>query len=181
VGVDPFGEPIHQPVQWAAGLEKTGILGLLDLPHFGRGQYANSCVKQLMVVTHGGDLWLDKLVSIDVELIVHITGLPSRGMDPAQFLEDKTKEKALAEEMKNKYDTERGTCRIIIKWISDIATRMATKIMACKLLRKCLQGGSLGRGCRSCSTVCRGHHNQLGPLFLNLFLDDCKDAQDLGT
>jgi hypothetical protein len=48
-------------------------------------------------------------VSIDVELIVHITGLPSRGMDPAQFLDDKTKEKALAEEMKNKYDTERGT------------------------------------------------------------------------
>jgi hypothetical protein len=36
-------------------------------------------------------------------------------MDPAQFLEDKTKEKALAEEMKKKYDTERGSRRIIIK------------------------------------------------------------------
>jgi hypothetical protein len=36
-GVDQFGEPIHQPVQWAAGLEKTGILGMLDLTHFGRG------------------------------------------------------------------------------------------------------------------------------------------------
>jgi hypothetical protein len=82
VGVNAVGEPIDQPLQWATGLEKTGILGLLDLPHFGRGQYANSCVKQLMAVTHGGDIWLDKLVSIDVELIAHITGFPSRGMDP---------------------------------------------------------------------------------------------------
>jgi hypothetical protein len=44
VGVDPFGEPIHQPVQWAAGMAKMGILGLLDLPHFGRGKYANIVV-----------------------------------------------------------------------------------------------------------------------------------------
>jgi hypothetical protein len=109
VGLDPFGAPVHQPHQWAVGLEKTGILELLELPHFGIGQFASSCVKKLMVVTHGGDLWLDKLISIDIELIAHIIGLSSRVMDPAQFLEDKTKEKALAEEMKKKYNTKRGT------------------------------------------------------------------------
>jgi hypothetical protein len=58
-------------------------------------------------------------------------------MDPAQFLNAKTKEKSLAEEMKKKYGTERGTCEIIIKRISHSATRMAMKIMAHKLLRKC--------------------------------------------
>jgi hypothetical protein len=79
VGMNAVGEPIDQPLQWATGLEKTGILGLLELPHFGRGQYTNSCIKQLMAVTHGGDIWLDKLISIDVELIAHITGLPSQG------------------------------------------------------------------------------------------------------
>jgi hypothetical protein len=139
VGIGPFGEPIHQPLQWAAGLAKTRILGLLDLPNFGRGEYANSCVKQLMAVTHGGYLWLEQLVSIDVDLIAHITGLSSCSIDLTQFLEDKKKEKALAKEMKNKYDIERESHRIIIKHISDIATRMATKIMACKLLRKCLK------------------------------------------
>jgi hypothetical protein len=36
-------------------------------------------------------------------------------MDPALFLDDKTKEKALAEEMKKKYGTDRGTRGIIIK------------------------------------------------------------------
>jgi hypothetical protein len=77
MGMGPFGEPINQPVQWVVGLAKNGILGLLDIPHFGRGQYANNCVKQLMEVTHGGYLWLEQLVSIDVELIAYITGLPS--------------------------------------------------------------------------------------------------------
>jgi hypothetical protein len=58
-------------------------------------------------------------------------------MDPMQFLDDKTKEKALTEEMKNKFGTERGTRGIIIKWISDAMTKMGAKIMAWKLLRKC--------------------------------------------
>jgi hypothetical protein len=107
-----------------------GILGLLDIPHFGRGQYANICVKQLMVVTQGGDIWLDKLILIDVEIIVHITGFPSRGMDPTQFIDDKTKEKALMEEMKNKSGTDRGTRGIIIKMFNDAATQMGPKIMA---------------------------------------------------
>jgi hypothetical protein len=133
MGINLIGEPIDQPLQWATGLEKTGILGLLDLPHFGRGQYTSSCVKQLLAVTHGGDIWLDKLVSIDVELIAHITGFPSRGMDPMQFLDDKSKEKTLAEEMKKKYGTDRGMRGIIIKRINDAATQMATKILACKL------------------------------------------------
>jgi hypothetical protein len=42
---------------------------------------------------------LDKLISIDVELIANITGFPSRGMDLAQFIDDKAKEKVLVEEM----------------------------------------------------------------------------------
>ena len=98
-----------------------------------------------MEVTHGRDIWLDKIISIHVDLIAHITGLSSWGMDPMQFLDDKTKEKALTEEMKNKYGTERGTCGIIIKRISDIATKMATKIMACKLLIKCYKEEVLAR------------------------------------
>jgi hypothetical protein len=127
VGVNVVGELIDQPLQWAIGLDKTRILGLIDLPHFDRGQYTNICVKQLMSLTHGGDIWLDKLVSIDVELIAHITGFPSRGMDIAQFLNDKTKEKSIAEEMNKKYDTDRGMRGIIIKRINDGVTQMVAK------------------------------------------------------
>jgi hypothetical protein len=44
-GTNPFGEPIDQSLQWATRLEKTGILGLLDLPHFGRGHHTTTCFK----------------------------------------------------------------------------------------------------------------------------------------
>jgi hypothetical protein len=43
---------------------------------------------------------MDRLVSIDVNLIVEITGLPMDGEKPAQYLDDNTKEKYLEEEMK---------------------------------------------------------------------------------
>jgi hypothetical protein len=37
VAIGPFGEPINQAVQWAAGLAKNEILGLMEILHFGRG------------------------------------------------------------------------------------------------------------------------------------------------
>jgi hypothetical protein len=46
---------------------------------------------------HGGDVWLDKPIPITIELIAQITGLPIRGMDPMLILDDKSKEKELAE------------------------------------------------------------------------------------
>jgi hypothetical protein len=181
VGTNPFGEPIDQPLQWETGLEKTGILGLVDLPHFGRGQHATACVKQLLAVMHGGDIWLDKLISIDVELIANIIGFPSQGMDPTQFLDDKAREKVLAEEMKKKYGTDRGTRGIIIKRINDVATQLGTKILACKLLRK-FRREEVPAGVVAVAAQCaEGTTVSWAPYLLNLFLDDCKDAQDLGT
>jgi len=54
-----------------------------------------------------------------------------------QYMDDKTKEKAIMEEMQKNYGIERGSRGIIIKRINDPATRMETKLMACKLLQKC--------------------------------------------
>jgi hypothetical protein len=54
-----------------------------------------------------------------------------------KYLDDKTKEKSLAEEMKQTYGTERGSRGIIINRISEPMMRLETKLMACKLLRKC--------------------------------------------
>jgi hypothetical protein len=110
---------------------------LPKLPHFGKGQYATTCVKQLLAVTHGGDIWLDKTVPLIIELIAQITGLPIRGMDPALILDYKSKEKALEEEMKKKYGTTRGTRGIIIKQINNASTQLGENILACKFLRKC--------------------------------------------
>jgi hypothetical protein len=91
----------------------------------------------LLALVHGGIMWLDRPVSIDVDLIAKITGLPTDGEKPEQYLDDKTKEKTLAEEMKKTYGTVRGSRGIIINRISEPVTRLETKLMACKFLRKC--------------------------------------------
>jgi lambda repressor-like predicted transcriptional regulator len=80
---------------------------------------------------------LEKPVPITVEIIAQIIGLPSWGMDPALFLDEKTKEKALVEEMKKKYGIARETRGIIIKQINNATTQLGMKILASKLLRKC--------------------------------------------
>jgi hypothetical protein len=94
------GVPILEPKQWIVGLYNTGIMNLLEIPHFGRGKDVNNCVKQLLALVHGGILWMDRPVSIDVYLIAKIIGFPTDGENPEQYLDDKTKEKSLAEEMK---------------------------------------------------------------------------------
>jgi hypothetical protein len=179
--VNQLGETISQPHQWAVGLDRICILGLLKLPHFGRGQYATACIKQLLAVTHGGDIWLDKPVPITVELIAQITGLPRQGMDPALILDDKSKEKVLTEEMKKKYGTARGTRGIIIKWINNAATQLGTNILACKLLRKCRKDEVPAEVIAVAAQCAEGTFMSWVPYLLNLFQVDCKDVQDLGT
>jgi hypothetical protein len=59
--------------------------------------------------------------------------------------------------------------------------RMATKIMAYKLLRK-FRKEEVSVGVVVAIAQCvEGTMISWGPYFLNLFLDDCKDARDLGT
>jgi hypothetical protein len=58
-------------------------------------------------------------------------------MDPALFMDDKTKKKLLEEEMENKYEKNRGTRGIIIKSINDAATQLGVKALAYKMLIKC--------------------------------------------
>jgi hypothetical protein len=48
----------------------------MDIPHFGRVCDINNYIKKLMEVTHGGYLWVEEPISIDVELIAFITEIP---------------------------------------------------------------------------------------------------------
>jgi hypothetical protein len=68
-GEGPSGMPLLEPAQWILGLYNTGIMNLLDMPHFGRGKYINACVKKLLEMVHEGILWMEKLVTMNVDLI----------------------------------------------------------------------------------------------------------------
>jgi hypothetical protein len=97
--------------------------------------------KMLLSCIHGGTLWLDPPVSIDTQLVVAwITGFPKAGEDPTTLFTNKVGEKALSENMKDKFNTFRGKRGLDITNISDDVVRFATQVLACKLLRKCLEG-----------------------------------------
>jgi hypothetical protein len=83
--------------------------------------------------------------------------------------------------MKKKYGIERGSRGIIIKRISDATTRMATKSMACNLLRKCCKE-EVPVGIVTAATQCaEGTTLRWALYLLNMLLEDRKDTQDLGT
>jgi hypothetical protein len=112
---------------------------------------------------------------------MQITGIPSWGMDPVLTLDDKSKEKELAEKMKKKYGIARGTRGIIIKRIKNAVTQLGKNILACKLLRKCHKD-EVPSGVIVVAAQCKeGTSVSWAPYLLNLFQVDWKDAEYLGT
>jgi hypothetical protein len=136
-GEGPSRTPLLEPTQWILGLYNTRIMKLLDIPHFGHGKHINGCVNHFLARVHGGILWMDRPVHINVDLIATITGLPTDGEKPEKYLEEKTKEKSVSDEIKAKYGMERGNRGIWINDINDPTTRFATRLLGCKLMRKC--------------------------------------------
>jgi hypothetical protein len=72
---------------------------------------------------------MDRSVPITMDLIVAITGLPTDGKKLEQYLEDKTRAKAISDEIKAKYGMEFGNRGIRINDINDPATRFSTRLL----------------------------------------------------
>jgi hypothetical protein len=79
---------VSQP--WIKELAQSTILNVMKIPHFGRHQEVNACVKLLLSCYHGGYLWLNRHITVDPTLIHLITGLSMQGPDPHQFYPGKT-------------------------------------------------------------------------------------------
>jgi hypothetical protein len=80
---------------------------------------------------------MERPIPINVDLIVEVTGLPKDGEKPEKYLEDKTKEKSILDEIKEKYGTKRGKRGIMINEINDLATWFSTIFLSFKLMHKC--------------------------------------------
>jgi hypothetical protein len=52
-GISTPGVPILEPKKWIIGLYNTGIINLLEIPHFSHGKDLNNCSKQLLALVHG--------------------------------------------------------------------------------------------------------------------------------
>ena len=93
---------------WIALLQPSGLLNLLQTPHFGRSNEINAVVKVFLSCIHGGDLWLDRKVDITIDLIHQITGLSKIGVDPVAHFVGKDQDKKLAMQLIKKYNLMRG-------------------------------------------------------------------------
>lgn len=89
-------KPHLVPQPWTQQLDRSSILNVMKIPHFGRHQEVNVCVKLLLSSYHGGYFWLDHMIVIDTDLIARITGLSMKGPNPQQYYPGKTADKALA-------------------------------------------------------------------------------------
>jgi hypothetical protein len=78
--------------------------------------------------------------------------------------------------MKKTYGTKRWSCRIIIKRIGDATKRMATKIMACKFLRKCCKEEVPAGVIAAIAQRAEGTMLSWASYLLKLILEDYKDA-----
>lgn len=58
-----------EPMKWAAGIEFTGLLNMLYVPHFGNSIINAIYVHQLLALVHDGCLWLGEPIPIDEMLI----------------------------------------------------------------------------------------------------------------
>jgi hypothetical protein len=57
------------PQTWTMDIAISTILNVMKIPHFGRHQEVNACVKLLLSCYHGSYLWLDRRINVDMALI----------------------------------------------------------------------------------------------------------------
>jgi hypothetical protein len=70
------------PQPWTMDITRSTILNVMKIPHFGKHQEVNVCVKLLLSCFHGGYFWLDRRITVDLALIHRITELSMQGPDP---------------------------------------------------------------------------------------------------
>jgi hypothetical protein len=87
--IGPLGKPILELAQLIIGICNSSIMNLLAIPHFECGKNVGMCVKQLLARVHGGIMWMDRLVPIEVDFIAKITGFPTSGTQPEEYIENK--------------------------------------------------------------------------------------------
>jgi hypothetical protein len=92
------------PQPWTMDIAISTILNVMKIPHFGRHQEVNACVKILLPCYHGSYLWLDRRITIYPTLIHQITGLRMQGPDPQDFYPWKVVDRALMQRIKDTYD-----------------------------------------------------------------------------
>jgi hypothetical protein len=155
---------VIEPQLQGGGCRNHVLLNLFDILYFGCSQEITACVKMFLICVHIGYMWLERLVSIDIDLIVHIKGLPSKGLDLASNFFNMKKEHGLD-----------------ISSISDPIVKFETQALACKLLRKCIKYQVPTKVIETVEQCAEGVQINSETFLLNQFLTEWEEVQDKGT
>ena len=122
---------------WIASLQPSGLLNLLQIPHFGCSNEINVAIKVLLSYVHGGHLWLDRKVDITIDLIHQIMGLSKTDADPATHFVEKDQDKKLVVRLIKKYNLTRGGWAYNATQIEDKPLWFTVQLLVDRVLRKC--------------------------------------------
>ena len=86
---------------------------------------------------HGGFLWINKNIPINLDKVVQITGLPKYRVDRAQFFMEKEKYKEITNILKETYNLKKNNKGYEVASINDKFVCFKTKALASKVLQKC--------------------------------------------
>jgi hypothetical protein len=125
------------PQQWTHNLAQSTLLNVMKIPHFGRYQEVNSCIRLLLFYYHGGYLWLDHHIMVDLILINRITWISMQGPDSQDLYPGKTADHALAQQRKDTYgNVEKGTRGYKVASIKNAIVHLGFHMIARNLVRK---------------------------------------------
>ena len=158
-------------------LERSGLLNLLRLPHFGCGAEVNAVVHVLLSCVHGGYLWLGNRVDLNVDLIHRITGLSKIGKDPEIQTTGKTKDSKLPPALVNKYHLQRGGRAYDITILQNDTLRFTASLLAGRLLTKVWPKEVTGSVINLAIQVTEGEQFNWSLFLLNMLQADCLAAQ----
>jgi hypothetical protein len=86
---------------------------------------------------HGGYLWLDRRITVDMALIHRITELSMQGPDPQEFYPGKAANRTLVQNIKDTYgDVEKGKRGYKVASIHNGAMCLAFQLIDDKIVRK---------------------------------------------
>jgi hypothetical protein len=130
-------KPKIGPQPWTMDIARSIIFNIMKIPHFGRHQEVNVCIKLLLSCYHGGYLWLDRCIIVDPVLIHWITGLSMQGPNPQDFYRGKATDHSLAQRIRETYgDVEKGKQGYKVASIQDGVMHLSCQLITGKSFKK---------------------------------------------
>jgi len=166
-------EILLEPHSWEVGIDKSGILNLLEIPHFGQSLEIKLCSKMLLSCFHRGNFWIEPLVSIDTQIIVRIITLLKLGEDPTKLFTNKVGDKFLSETTKDEFHTFWVKRGLYVKNIRDDVVWFFMQISSYKLLRKCRKDEVSTTVISVVEKYVKGVQMNWATFLLNHFFIDC--------